>query len=400
LWLLSFSPLTAQTFRQRGFLESRATIYPQKGSNDSAHAVGESIFRYEGFYAVSGRLQVAGGFDLRTDTHHQDERGFDLGWWDRETQRPMAAIRRFSAVYHQGSTTVELGKQFIRWGKTDILAPTDRFAPRDFLTVVDSEFLAVTAARVNFEKGSDTIEAVWSPKLTPSRIPLLNQRWAPVPDSARGIVFADAGANFPGGSQSGLRWNHSGAIEYELSLYQGFNHLPLFEIQTERAPVVGLERFYPKMLMAGGDVAVPARLFTLKTEAAHFSSSDPRSDNYGLYVVQLERQTGEWFFVGGYAGEVITKRGSLSADFAPDRGLTETFLGRAGYTIDTNRSVAWEAAARANGGGLWMKTEYSQAFGQHWRTTLNLTLIRGDIGDFLGQYRRNSYGLLIVRYSF
>jgi hypothetical protein len=397
---------TAQAFTQRGFLENSGTLYPLKAPNDSGLAVGESLFQYEGFYALSGVLQLAGAIDLRTDTHRQVERDLRLSWWDRETQRPAAAVRRLSATYHRGSTTVEFGKQFIRWGKTDILTPTDRFAPRDFLTVVDNEFLAVTAARVNFEKGENTIEAVWSPRLTPSRIPLLNQRWAPVPEPLSGIALREGGANFPGGPQYGMRWNHTGAVEYELSVYQGFNHLPLFQVRPQFAnaapgeTVLNLVRFYPKMLMAGGDVAIPARLFTVKAEAAHFSSTDARSDDYGLYVVQLERQTGEWFFVGGYAGEVITKHGSLSSDFAPDRGLTETFLGRAGYTIDSNRSVAVETAARANGEGLWVKTEYSQAFGRHWRATLNVTLIRGEPSDFLGQYRLNSHALVIARYSF
>jgi hypothetical protein len=397
---------SAQTFTQRGFIENSGTVYPQEAPNDAGRAVGESLFQYEGFYAVSRALQLAGAIDLRTDTHRQVERDLHFSWWDRETRRPAAAVRRLSATYHRGATTIELGKQFIRWGKTDILTPTDRFAPRDFLTVVDNEFLAVTAARVNFEKGENTIEAVWSPRLTPSRIPLLNQRWVPVPETLSGVALRDGAANFPGGPQFGMRWNHAGAIEYELSVYRGFNHLPLFQAQPQfqnipsNPVVLNLARFYPRMLMAGGDIAVPARLFTVKVEAAHFSSTDVRSDDYGLYVVQLERQAGEWFFVGGYAGEVITKRGSMSADFAPDRGLTDTFLGRAGYTIDSNRSVAVETAARANGDGLWLKTEYSQAFGGHWRATLNLTLIRGVPSDFLGQYRLNSHALLIARYSF
>ena len=80
--------------------------------------------------------------------------------------------------------------------------------------------------------------------------------------------------------------------------------------------------------------------------------------------------------------------------------VIKTRLGRAGYTIDTNRSVAFEMAARENGDGVWLKGEYSHAWGQHWRATLNMTLIRGDMADFLGQYRRNSHALLIVRYSF
>jgi hypothetical protein len=427
LWL---HPRTcsAQSYTQRGFLESRGTLYPQKAPNDSAQAVGESLFRYEGFYAPSKTLEVAGAMDFRIDTHRQVERTFHLSWSDRETRRPIGEIRRLSATYHNGPLTFELGKQFIRWGKTDIVTPTGRFPPRDFLTVVDNDFVAVTAARLNYEKGSNTIEAVWSPRLTPSRIPLPDQRWAPPVDSQEKV---DVQSSIPGGSQAGLRWNHAGAVEYEVAFYRGFNHLPSFDflipgpvfitnpgnppfmttVPSRTNPAV--IQFYPKMLMAGGDIAVPFRLFTLKGEAAYFKSSDNDADDFASYVIQLERQSGEWSFVGGYGGEAITKQrngtvtfapggGDITekSDFAPDRGLTKTFLGRAGYTIDSNRSVALETAVRQNGVGAWVKGEYSEAFGQHWRATLNLTLIRGDMSDFLGQYRRNSHALLIVRYSF
>ena len=397
-------PSFAQSYTQRGFLENRGTFYPQKALNDSGRAIGESLLRYEGFYLPSTQLQVAGAVDFRIDTHHQVDREFHLSWLDRGVQRPAVAIRRLSATYHRGPVTLELGKQFVRWGKTDIVTPIDRFAPRDFLTVVDNDFLAVTAARLNYEKGSNTVEAVWSPSLTPSRIPLENQRWAPpLQQLPTPVTVRNAQTVFPGGSQTGLRWNHTGTLEYELSLYQGFNHLPSFEAalsQSETGLTLDVERFYPKMLMAGGNVAIPSRWFTLKSEAAYFGSSDARADEYALYVIQLERQSGEWFFIGGYAGEAVTQRGSSTADFAPDRGLTKTILGRANYTIDTNRSVAFEAAVRQNGDGLWVKSEYSQALGRHWRATLNVTLIRGELNDFLGQYRRNSHAIVVVRYSF
>jgi hypothetical protein len=403
--LLSAAPCFAQAYTQRGFLETGGTLYPQEAVNDRAKTVGESLFRYEGFFTASTRLQIAGAVDFRTDTHHQVERDFSLSWQDREIRRPLGEVRRLSATYHSGPVTFEIGKQFIRWGKTDIVTPTDRFAPRDFLTVVDNEFIAVTAARFNYEKGSNTIEAVWSPRFTPSRIPLIDQRWVPLPPQANfPINVRDVRAELPGGPQSGIRWNHTGPVEYEFSFYEGFNHLPSFDVAavnfTPNGIAVDLQRFHPKMLMAGGDIAIPTTFFTMKAEAAHFSSNDERADEYALYVVQLERQSGEWFFVGGYAGEAVTHNGSRAATFAPDRGLTKTILGRAGYTIDANRSFAAETAVRQSGDGLWVKGEYSQAFGQHWRATLNLTLIRGEIGDFLGQYRRNSHALLIMRYSF
>ena len=91
---------------------------------------------------------------------------------------------------------------------------------------------------------------------------------------------------------------------------------------------------------------------------------------------------------------------TLPADFSPDRGFTKTLLGRGGYTIDANRNIAFEMAIRQNGNGVWLKSEYSQLFHQHWRATLNLTLVDGDDGDFLGQYHRNSHAMLVVRYSF
>lgn len=400
--LLTAATCGAQTYTQRGFLENRGTLYPQSAPNDAAHGFGESLFRYEGFYRPSNMFQLAGAVDLRVDTHHQAARDVRFSWQDREIQRPLGQIRRLSATFHRGPVTFEVGKQFVRWGKADIVTPTDRFAPRDFLTVVDNDFLAVTAARLTFEKGSDTVEAVWSPRFTPSRIPLPNQRWG-AGELPSGVSLRDAGTEFPGGPQAGVRWSHAGAIEYELSFYQGFNHLPSFDALarlTSGGIQVHIRRFYPKMMMAGGDIAIPTPLFTVKAEAAHFSSSDDRADEYALYVIQLERQSGEWFFVGGYAGETVTRMGSRSADFAPDRGLTRTLLGRAGYTIDANRSVAFEAAARQNGNGLWIKSEYSQAFGQHWRATASATLIRGESADFLGQYRRNSHVGLVIRYSF
>jgi hypothetical protein len=147
------------------------------------------------------------------------------------------------------------------------------------------------------------------------------------------------------------------------------------------------------------DAAVPTRWFTIKGEAAYFTSASPATDEYVLYVVQLERQTGEWLLVAGYAGEAVTER-RAALTFAPDRGLARSVVGRASYTIDPNRSASIEAAVRQDGGGVYVKPEYSQAYGQHWRTTVAAVGIAGRADDFLGQYRRNSQITLTLRYSF
>ena len=164
LFALALPGALAQDFTQRGYLETRWIGYPETAPGDSGQNVGEARFVYEAAYKVSPRLRFAGSLDARTDTHRQVERDWRLDWQDRGPQEPAFSVRRLSAAYAHSGWTVEVGKQFLRWGKTDLLTPTDRFAPRDFLRVVDNDFLAVTAARVTYERGGDTWDAVYVPR--------------------------------------------------------------------------------------------------------------------------------------------------------------------------------------------------------------------------------------------
>ncbi len=393
-------PAAAQRYSQRGFFETVTTLYPQAAPNDSGHVVAEGLLRWEGSYQAMPSLKLQAAFDARTDTHHQVERTARLDLQDRSMQRPAFSLRQLSAVWHRGPVTVEAGKQFIRWGKADILNPTDRFAPRDYLNVAHSDFLGVMGGRVTYESGPNTVDLVVVPRFTPSRTPLLDQRWVVFPAVGQ-IPVQDAGSRIPGRTQFGARWNHnSTGYEYSLVFYDGFHHLPLLDGRFSfQPPAVLLERYHPSLRLYGGDAAVPLRWFTLKSEGAWFTSRTVSADEYILYVVQLERTVGEWTLVGGYAGEVVTKRRNPFG-FAPDRGMARSFLGRAQYTIDARRSLAFEAAVRQTGEGTWLKSEYSQQMGKSWRVTAGFTWIRGEMTDFLGQYKRNSFGFVALRYSF
>jgi len=398
---LIFVALLAQQFEQRGFIENSTAVYPQIAPNDSGRVVDELLFRDEASYKVAPWLTINGGFDARTDSHRQTARDGVVDADDRSIQRPAFSLRRMSGTVHRGKITAEIGRQLIRWGKTDILNPTDRFAPRDYLSnVVDTDFLGVSAARLTYESGGNTVDLIWQPWFTPSRTPLLNQRWTALPPEAAGVSIIDGGARYPGGSQYGARWNHIGSgYEYSLCFFDGNQNLPSFDAALEPSlSSVALTRTYPDLRLYGGDAAVPLPWLTVKGEAAYFTSSTPGAEEYALYVIQLERQVKEWSFVGGYAGNVVTREAASPLQFAPDRGFAKSFVGRAGWTIDVNRSLAIETAVRAE--GSFVRFEYSQLFGQHWRATGGIAWIRGDMTDFLGEYRRNSYGSLAIRYSF
>lgn len=400
-WIVVLLPAAAgaQPIAQRGFIDGRDFLFPQSAPNDATRNVGDLLAREEVFLKPNEWFQIAAGLDLRANSHDQVEGEWRFDWDDRAIRRPRLALRRLAVTISKGPLTIDAGKVFVRWARADVLNPTDRFAPRDFMNVLDTDVLPVIAVHPSLHFRNETFEAVWSPQLTPSRLPLFNQRWTVLPPAVQGIPIADGGSILPSRSEQGVRWSHAGSrFDASLSFFDGFNHLPNIETRPLTTSLE-LTRVFPELRSLGGDVAIPTRWMTLKGEAAYFTSPTSTNDEYVLYVIEVERQIREWILVGGYAGEAITEnRGVFS--FAPDRGIAKSFLGRAAYTVDPRRTIAIEAAVRQSGDGLYVKGEYSQAFAQHWRLTLTGVGIEGEPSDFLGQFNHNSNVAIALRFSF
>ncbi len=214
-------PASAQTFSQRGLVEGTGIVYVQPTPVDDRQLIGEALFRQEVFWTPVSWLSLAGAFDARAATDDRVDPDWRFDCADRGLKRPAACVRRLSAALRRGGLTFEAGTQFVRWGKADILNPTDRFAPRDLLDVIDNDFLAVSAARLTYERRSNTIDLVWSPRFTPSRLPLADGRWgistpgaltaalaAGGPLETPALPVVDLGAVYPSRPQAGVRWNH------------------------------------------------------------------------------------------------------------------------------------------------------------------------------------------------
>ena len=308
--ILWSSSAGAQTVSQRGFIEGRGSVFPQVAPNDQTRGIGEALFREELFVKPAGWIQFAAGLDLRSGSHDQVEDEWRLDFTDRGVRRPRASIRRLTATVTAGRFTLDVGKQFIRWARADVLNPTDRFAARDFLNVIDSEFLPVTGVRPSVRIGNNTFEGVWVPRLTPSRLPLFNQRWTVVPPEAAAFSIEDGGLVIPHRSEQGVRWNHAGPrFEYALSFFDGVNHLPNIESRVVSSPpTIELTRVYPRLRTFGADAAVPMRWFSVKARQRFLRLPPRRAKSTCCDVAEIERQTGEWVLVVGYAGEVVRDR--------------------------------------------------------------------------------------------
>jgi hypothetical protein len=184
-----------------------------------------------------------------------------------------------------------------------------------------------------------------------------------------------------------------------VSVFDGANHLPNIEAEQLSENSVRVTRQLPRIRMLGGDIAVPTGWVTWKFEAASVTAPTHEAEEYLLYVVEVERQAGEWLLDVGYAGDRTTRAFTLPS-FAPDRGLARAVIGRAAYTIDPRRSAVFEGAVRQDGAGVFARAEYSQSFGQHTRLTLSGVAIAGRQDDFIGRYRDNSHATASFRFSF
>ena len=198
------------------------------------------------------------------------EREWRVDVRDRGLQRPAFSLRDARATASKWhARPLDLGKQFIRWGKADILNPTDRFAPRDFLEVTDDEFLAVIGARGQYERGAHSIDVVWVPTFTPSRTPLIGGRWAPLPPQTFGPTgfldldpcFRTARSTVPGGMCSGQVSSSRSRTSTASTTCRSSRRIPL-----SSRPLVALQRTYAPLRMGGADAAVPLRWFTVKGE--------------------------------------------------------------------------------------------------------------------------------------
>jgi hypothetical protein len=407
LSVLWCAPAHAQGSGAPGFIEAKGTLFPQRTSNDDTQAVADVLWRQEGIVNPASWLRLTAGVDFRLNSHDQIEDEWEIDWEDRGVRPSHLTLRRLAATVTAGPVTFDLGKQLIRWARADVLNPIDRFAPRDFTNVIDAEFLPVTGVRTSVDLGPETFEVVWVPQLTPSRMPLLDQRWTVLPPEAAGVSITDAGFHFPNRHQAGARWRHTGGrVEAGLSFVDGFNHLPEIEVRPLDASgaSVALTRVFPRIRSYGLEFAIPTRWIALKGEGSYFTSPDHDFEEYGLYVLEIERQVGEWLLTAGYAGETrdseIGIRDSGRIAFDPERGLAGSLIGRLSYTVDPQRTIALEAVARQDGDGVYLKGEYSQGLGEHWRATFKQIIIAGEDNDFIGQFDRNSHFVVALRFSF
>ncbi len=192
---------------------------------------------------------------------------------------------------------LRLGKQFIFWGKTDWINPTDNINPWDYVNIaaeIEDYRIPVTAAKADLYLGKFDLEAVWVPRFQPHKIPLH------LPDSINGLPVIHQPTAYPanelGNSQFGFRLLSSfSAIDFSLSYFHGFDQNPTiyWSFQPRERTFSTLITYKPYQVF-GADFVTTRGKFAFKGEGAYFLTEDRDGRNifiknpYLQYVLGID----------------------------------------------------------------------------------------------------------------
>jgi hypothetical protein len=324
-----------------------------------------------------------------------------LSWWDREIRRPAFAVRSLFAQYTRGPFRLEMGKQVLRWGVGDLFSPTDRVSARDLLSPSGADNLGVWAVRAVADSGPNSLELLYLPRFTPSRVPLVEQRWVVLPASTAGYRLRFRGVQYPGGPQFGVRYHGiRGGVEFSGSYLEGFQNLPSLVTRVQYLQKVWEYRaVYPRIRVMGGDVTTTWRGMVWKAEAAYSRTPTSLTDDFFSYVVQGEKVREKWQWAAAYVGAHVTE-----ARYAPslriDRAFAKSFSGRIGWTPRRRNALTAEYFLQQNCRALVARFQYSREMANSLRLTTGYVWITGAKEETIGRYAVNSYATVQLRYSF
>jgi hypothetical protein len=406
-----------------GFVRETAQIFARKPNSSDTYVNGTGQFQFWYRATIQERFSFRGAVDFQLDTHGDVDRDrwFDLS--QRGLRRPAGALSELYLDAKLGHVDLRVGKQQIRWGRADGLNPTDNLIPYDYLDTFSDVRLAVPALKTDVYLGQANFGFVWIPFYTPTRLPLIGQRWFPylpsqvlVPVNQNlvpvNLRYQDTQGPMPAGTlgngQWGIRYNQIlSKSEFSLSYFDGFDDIPYYRpnvtplVSTSRdlSALVSLRREYFRVRVAGIDFASSIGPLGVRGEAAYFDQTDPNNLDHMIFVIGVDKSWGDWSALIQYTGQKLSRQIDGVTVF-PDLGLRSTMICRVERTLGPSRSIEIRGALGLRDRGFLLQPTYSLALSNRWRLKVGANVFAGEQNSYLGQFRDSSHANIQLTYAF
>ena len=321
---------------------------------------------------------------------------------------------------------LRLGRQTIVWGKTDVVSPTDHFAPRDFSDPIDTddERLGVLAARVRGAIGEVRVEGVLAPRAAFSRLPGIGSRWAPSfsprlphptdPERAIGARYELVGPEDPAlrleNAQFGARISTTArGWDLSLSWFDGWDDLPATVTRvmpvSEEEVLVQLQQRASRRRALGGDLATTFGAYTLRAEAAYLRPDSLGGPDHLQYVVGLERFLGDPLAAGGTQLlaqwiQAITPRDFRPGPFDLNHVFRRAAMARVQHNATGDLQISLDGVYDFRTAGYYVQPGASWRARDGLRVEATLDLLGGGEDAFFGAFAGNRRIRTRLRYSF
>lgn len=376
----------------------------------------------------------------------------DLLWFGTRSDWDDWDLDLHEAYFHwsDGPLEMRLGKQIVRWGKTDQLSPVDVLNPEDLREGITWETedrkIPVWMARLKAFRGPFGLEGVLVPFFEPHDVNIFGTDWAVfrhlkaavaadplVPDRVKDAVDGiEAHRREPARTLENAQWGtrltaRTNGWDLAVSVFQGFDptpHIARFPLRNirvdgtfsresiQKALLTGIftgedvEVRYKRFRMIGFDFETTWKDLGLRGEAAHFSDRSFLTDS-------LTSTTRPAFFavVGAdYAGP-DGWYANLQLAYERIGGNTDRIL----YFEKDNLSLNGEVSKELLRGDLEARLRFLLMLtdgGSYWNPSLTylrfrplsltfgLNLFAGPADTFLGFFRENDQAVVSVRYDF
>ncbi len=243
-------------------------------------------------------------FALRLDPYAYQVPGEDLE----------LGLRQAFLDFFWSSADLRIGRQQIVWGKADGMFITDVVSPKDLGQFLLADFeeirQGVDAIKLNYYRGNSTLELVWLPSFTATRMPETGSLWRVTPPFPIEPSYDMSKSEVEGGLDNSELFGKvsllSSKADLELMAGYSWDDDPTLHTQTEVDPdtheltSLVIRPEHHRLTLAGGSVSTEIGGFVMRGEGAiywgkTFSTENPAAGdgtlerNYVHYLLGLDR---------------------------------------------------------------------------------------------------------------
>jgi hypothetical protein len=316
---------------------------------------------------------------------------------------------------------LRVGKQQIIYGKAEGVFITDVVSPKDLSEFLLPDFdeirMGVTAAKLSYHAGNNSLEVTWIPVFTPTRMPGAGSIWQPVMPFPVQPDFDYSTAQITPSVENSewfLRFSSLGSkIDYELVAGTFYNDDPVYHLtrhvnsSTGQLAGITARPEYHRLAMAGGSFSLPLGPLVIRSEGGYYSgryfqTESPEMINATIKKDYLHYMAGLDFTLAGvrmssqFIQEFITdyEEGIRNDQFES----TMTFLAKKDFL----REKLWVelfAYAGLNAGDALIRPKVSYSFADGFDIQAGANIFTGSEGRF-GQYNANDMLYAKLKFSF